>query len=41
VGFRLDPGGPRGRRGGFGGGRDGPGVNIPTCGACAKPKIGD
>lgn len=37
VGFRLDPGGPENRRGGFGGG--GIDVNVPSCGACAAPKI--
>ena len=37
VGVRLDPGGPRARRGGMP--QATAGVNIPVCGACAMPSV--
>jgi hypothetical protein len=33
VGFRLDPGGPGTRKGGFNGG-GGPDINVPACKNC-------
>jgi len=42
VGFRLDPGGPSSRRGGFNGGGGGQDINVPVCKNCPAngiPKI--
>ncbi|KIW07826.1 uncharacterized protein PV09_01744 [Verruconis gallopava] len=43
IGYRLDPGGPATRRGGFNGGGSASDINIPACKNCptnAAPKLG-